>query len=112
MRREYVWVYMTAPDKQEAKKLGRILLEERLVACLNIIDPISSMYWWEGRIKESSEAVIIAKTCREHFDCLSDRVKAFHGYECPCIVALPIQAGAPEFLQWVSRETHPKADPP
>ncbi len=110
MAGEFLWVYMTASGKDEARKLGRVLLEERLVACVNIIDAINSMYWWEGAIQESDEVAMIAKTSREHFDSLCSRVKQFHGYDCPCIVALPIQRGIPDFLEWISRETRHKAD--
>jgi periplasmic divalent cation tolerance protein len=99
------FVYVTAPDAAEAKRIGRTVVEERLAACANIIDGMSSIYWWQGKIEESSEAVLILKTTTTRIDALIARVKALHSYECPAIVALPIQFGFDGYLDWIGDET-------
>jgi len=98
-------VYITIETKSQARSLGRTLVEERLVACANVIEGMNSIYWWEGKIEEAEEAVLIVKTRRARLDQLIARVKALHGYDCPCIVALPILGGNPDYLAWIDRET-------
>lgn len=98
-------IYITTANMKEAREIGRLLLEKRLVACINIINAMQSMYWWEGTIQESREAVLIAKTTLQRVPALIASVKENHSYECPCIVALPIETGNPDFLKWISAET-------
>lgn len=98
-------VYITAASAQEARAIGRTLVEERLAACANVIDAMVSYYWWEGKLQEDSEAVLIAKTRATLVEALIARVKALHSYDCPCVVAVPIVAGNPDYLDWLGRET-------
>ncbi|HXP96534.1 MAG TPA: divalent-cation tolerance protein CutA [Telmatospirillum sp.] len=100
-----VLLYVTAPDRAKALGLARSLLEERLIACANVIDGATSLYWWEGKIEEAAEAVLIAKTTSCHISDIIAKIKTVHDYSCPCVVALPIVAGNPDFLQWVRTET-------
>jgi len=97
-------VYITVASKQEAASIAKTLVEERLIACANVIDGVSSYYWWEGKVEEDSEWVIIAKTVDERTDSIITRVKTLHSANCPCIVFLPIENGNPDFLKWVSTE--------
>jgi periplasmic divalent cation tolerance protein len=99
------FVYITAPDKNAALALGRELVEQRLAACVNVLDSMTSLYWWQGEVQQSSEAVLMAKTRTELVEKLVERVKALHSYDCPCVVAWPIAAGNPGFLQWIADET-------
>jgi periplasmic divalent cation tolerance protein len=99
------FVYMTAGSPEEARRIGRTLVEERLAACVNILDGMQSFYWWQGAVQEAPETVLIAKTRAELLERLTERVKALHGYRCPCVVALPIEGGNPAFLQWLADET-------
>ena len=99
------FVYITASDKSEALKIGRTLVEERLAACVNVIDNMTSVYWWEGQIENSAEVVLIAKTKRELVEPVISRVKELHSYSCPCIVSWPIRAGNPDYLSWIQEET-------
>lgn len=99
------FVYITTGSPEEARKIGRALIEERLAACVNIFDTMSSLYWWEGKVAEGQEAVLIAKTREDLVPAVTDRVKALHSYTCPCVVALPITQGNPDFLAWIQRET-------
>lgn len=101
----FEFVYITAASPEEARKIGRALVEERLAACVNIIDSMTSLYWWEGKIDEGRETVLIAKTREDLVAAVSDRVKALHSYSCPCVVSLPITQGNPDFLAWIERET-------
>ncbi len=98
-------IYITAPNREEALKLARILVESRLVACANVLDGVTSLYWWEGAVQEESEAVLVCKTRAERVEALVARVKESHPYTCPCVVALPISGGNPAFLDWVTAET-------
>jgi periplasmic divalent cation tolerance protein len=100
-------VYMTASSREEARKIGRALVEERLAACANVIDGMESTYWWQGQLTEDREAVLIAKTRAELLPALTERVKALHSYSVPCVVALPILAGNPAYLDWLAAETSP-----
>ena len=101
----YCLIYMTAETVEEAKALGRALVEARLAACANVISGMIPIFWWEGEVQESSEAVLIAKTRRDLVDALTAFVKARHSYDCPCVVALPIEAGNLAFLEWIGTET-------
>ncbi len=100
------FVYITAKDKQQAYEIGRALVEERLVACVNIVDVMTSMYWWQDKVQEDNEAVCIAKTRQTLIEPLIERVKQLHSYECPCVIAWPIQAANEAYLKWIRDETH------
>lgn len=99
------FLYVTAANGDEARKIGEALVQERLVACANIFAPIASIYWWEGRVRRDSEAVLIAKTRVELVARVVARVKALHSYAVPCVVSLPIEQGNPDFLRWIEAET-------
>ncbi len=101
------WVYITAGDEEEAHRIGRALVESRLAACANIIGSMSSVYWWEGEIHEDKEALLIAKTRESAVPALIEKVRSLHSYDCPCIIALPILEGNPDYLDWIESETSP-----
>ena len=94
-------VYMTAASQEEAARIGTTLVEERLAACVNVIEPMIAIYRWKGEVQRDREAVFIAKTRDELVGKLTERVKALHSYECPCVVALPITGGNSNFLDWI-----------
>jgi len=98
-------VYITCASIQEAQRIGKEIVERRLAACVNIIEKISSFYWWEGKLQEDKEAVIIAKTKSSLVHELIKKVKDIHSYECPCIVTLPVLEGNTDFLKWIIKET-------
>lgn len=102
---KYYLVYITSSSKEEGAKIARILLEGRLIACANIYEGVDSLYWWEGKIEEGREAVIIAKTTEERLDKVIAKVKSLHSYSCPCVLAYNIDAGNPDFLKWIEEET-------
>ena len=98
-------IYIITGSSEEAKSIGRALVEERLAACANVLGAVTSYYWWQGALQEDSEAVLVAKTRTDLVDRLVERVKMLHSYDCPCVVALPIEAGNPAFLDWIEAET-------
>lgn len=99
-------VYITASSKAEALSIARSLVEEKLVACANIIGDVSSVYRWQGKIEESQEAVILAKTVGSQVPRVVERVKELHSYDCPCIAAIPVTEGNRAFFEWVEHSVN------
>jgi periplasmic divalent cation tolerance protein len=99
------FVYMTAGNSEEARRIARALVEERLAACVNILGPMNSFYEWNGVVQDDQEVVLIAKTRRSKFAPLCARAKELHSYEVPCIVELPLQGGYAPFLEFIERQT-------
>ena len=100
-----VMLYVTAGDGDEAARIGRTLVEERLVACANVFPGVRSIYRWEGAVRDEGEAVLIAKTMADRAEAATARIKALHSYDLPCVVVVPISGGNTDFLDWVERET-------
>jgi periplasmic divalent cation tolerance protein len=103
-----LFVYLTAKNKKQARAIGKALVAEKLVACVNILSGMNSLYFWEGKLCDETEAVVIMKTVDTRLEKLVARVKQLHGYSVPCVVALPIAGGNKDFLSWVNVETAPK----
>jgi Uncharacterized protein involved in tolerance to divalent cations len=101
-------VYITTPDQAESKRIAKILIEEKLAACANILPTIDSVYYWQGELKQNNESLLLLKTHREVFDSLMERAQELHPYDLPCIVALPLCHGIPGFLNWVAEEVDAK----
>ncbi len=102
---EFVLVYITTKDLEEAKKIAKALVEEKVVACANIIPKIESSFRWKGEMETQGETAIIAKTKKELSEKVIERVKEIHSYEIPCIITIPIEGGNPDFLKWIEEET-------
>lgn len=98
----FVFVYMTCQDLDEARKIAKHLLEKKLIACANIF-PVRSLFWWEGRIEECNEFVMIVKTKAEKFKELREEVKKIHSYSIPCICSFVVEEGNREFLDWIDK---------
>ena len=94
-------VYMTASSKDEARSIGKALVEAKLAACVNIIDPMNAIYMWEGELQEDTEVVLIAKTTEDRVGELIETVKSLHSYDCPCAMAVPVLTGNQHFLDWI-----------
>jgi periplasmic divalent cation tolerance protein len=103
-----VFAYVTAGSAEEADRLARTIVAERLAACANIIPGMRSVYWWEGAIGEAAETVVLFKTRADRFEALAARAKELHSYDCPCVVALPVTAGLPAYLGWIEAESTPR----
>lgn len=107
-----VFLYITADSPEEAASLGRTLVEERLAACVNILGGTTSFYWWDGEVQQGAETALIAKTRADLAGAVTERIKSLHGYDCPCVVALPITGGNQDFLAWIGKETQKQTIPP
>jgi len=100
------FIYITFPNFEEASKIGRILIDENIVACVNILPDITSIYKWEGKTEQSSEIILIAKTTSNKFEQLEKRVTELHSYDTPCICALPIDRVNNDFTDWIKLQTN------
>ena len=105
MENKYSLIYVTTPTIQEAKKLGKLLLKKRIVACVNLIDGMTAMYWWDDKIQKDQECVLIAKTLKGHVAEVTQDIQNHHSADCPCVIELPIVSGNPQFLLWLENET-------
>ena len=100
-----VVVFVTASSEEEAEKIASLLLEQRKAACVSVVPRVSSRFWWQGRLDSAQESLLIIKTRAALVPELTDIVKKAHSYSVPEIVALPIVAGNPDYLDWLDRET-------
>ncbi|MFT7622226.1 MAG: periplasmic divalent cation tolerance protein [Myxococcota bacterium] len=100
-------VFCTCPDIEAANILAHALVSERLAACVNIVPGIRSVYRWQGEVHEDSEFLLIAKTSTARVAELTERAVALHPYECPEVIALPVEQGFAGYLNWISEQTQP-----
>lgn len=101
MANDAMVVLSTAPDEATAKELAGTLVEERLAACVNLVPGLRSLYWWEGRLHDDAEVLMICKTDAAHVERLTETLHEAHPYDCPEVVALPVVAGSSHYLSWV-----------
>ncbi|MDK2464927.1 MAG: divalent-cation tolerance protein CutA [Candidatus Korarchaeota archaeon] len=97
-------VLTTVGDRESAERVARTLVEERLAACVSVIPGLESLYWWEGRLTEDSELLLIIKTLESVYDRLESRLREFHPYQVPEIVALRATSVSQAYLDWVRGE--------
>lgn len=102
---DIVVVYVTAPSDAEAAQIAGIVVGERLAACANILPAMRSIYWWQGHVESAEEVALLLKTRAALVETLIERVRDLHSYDCPCVVAMPVVAGNPAFLDWIRSET-------
>ncbi len=107
-----VIVFITTRSTEEAKKIGKLLVEEGLAACCTIIQPVESVFKWKDAIHIEQETLIISKTREELFSALEKRVKQLHSYEVPEIIAIPITQGSKSYLDWIVKETRMPGNAP
>jgi periplasmic divalent cation tolerance protein len=105
MTEEFVVVLVTAAGEDEAARIGRALVEERLAACVNLVGPIRSIYRWEGAVEDAAEHLLVAKARRADVDALAARVRALHSYDVAEVLALPVAAGSAAYLAWLGEST-------
>lgn len=98
-------VYVTASSRAEAMKIASAVVSERLAACANVMDGLTSIYHWQGQVQEDAEAALLLKTRADLFDRLAARIRELHSYETPCIVAWPLVAADADYLAWIKAET-------
>ena len=97
--------YITAKDRDEALRIGKGLLESRLAACINILEGMQSVYWWEGKLEEARECVLIAKADASRQEEIVALVKELHSYSVPCVVIWPLTGGNPAYLDLIGKES-------
>ncbi len=98
-------IYVVCADAVEAQRIGQAVVTARLAACANILPGMASIYHWQGKIEQAQETVLLLKTRTDLFDVSADKVRAMHSYTTPCIIALPVMAGTPDYLAWLTAET-------
>ena len=97
----YLLVYCTCPDHETARQLANTLVDEALAACINIVPGLTSIYRWKGKRETGTEELLMIKTTQDNYPALETRIKELHPYELPEVIAVPIQAGLPAYLNWV-----------
>ena len=102
MKNEYIIILVTCKDKSEAEKITQSLLEQRLIACGNIVSPVTSFFNWLGKIDKAEECLVVMKSRMDLFGEVSKQVKDLHSYEVPEVLALPIIEGSKAYLDWMS----------
>jgi periplasmic divalent cation tolerance protein len=104
-RNKVVVILVTAPDGKAADRLARALVEERLVACVNIVPGLRSHYWWEGAVECSDEVLLLMKARKTDVGSVADRVRELHPYSVPEVIATEVVDGLDAYLDWVVAET-------
>ncbi|PIQ13428.1 MAG: divalent-cation tolerance protein CutA [Hydrogenophilales bacterium CG_4_9_14_3_um_filter_59_35] len=108
---EAILVITNLPDQEAARRLAGRLVEERLAACVNILAPCESVYRWQGQIETGQEITLLIKTLSAHYGKVEKIIQQWHPYELPEIIAVPIAAGLPAYLEWLAAETVPLTPP-
>ncbi|MEW6425234.1 MAG: divalent-cation tolerance protein CutA [Bacillota bacterium] len=107
---EYIQVFTTTEKKDEAEMIARKLLEKRLAGCIQVIGPLTSSYWWRGRIETAEEWVCLIKSKKALYARIEEAIKEVHSYETPEIVAVPVVAGSADYLGWLRSELKEEND--
>ena len=102
MATRHVVVFVTCPNLRRANVLAKGVIAARLAACVNIVPGISSVFWWKGRVDQANEVLLLMKTTRRLLPSLTRLVLRLHPYDLPEVIALPIAAGHPPYLAWIS----------
>ncbi|MCD5404950.1 MAG: divalent-cation tolerance protein CutA [Desulfotomaculum sp.] len=104
MMEEYIQVFTTTEKEEDAKKIAKTIVEERLAACVQILGPITSTYWWEESIETSKEWLLFIKSKKSMYEELEKAIKSIHPYQVPEIIAVPVTAGSKDYLEWIKKE--------
>lgn len=104
---ETLVVLVTTTSPEQAAGIARAVVEERLAACGNVLPQLSSIYRWEGAVREDAETLLLLKTTRDRFEALRARVVSLHPYEVPEVIAVPVALGHAAYLDWVEASTRP-----
>lgn len=97
----HIVIFITSANRSEARRIAGALLEQKLVACVNIIDKVLSFFWWKKKIDKASEVLMVAKSTRGKLSRIVTVVRSLHSYSVPEIIALPIVGGNKDYLDWI-----------
>lgn len=103
-------VLCNVPDLETGRAIGRMLVEKRLAACVNLLPGVQSIYRWQGQVEEAPEVTMVIKTASSRYQELQQAIRSAHPYEVPEIVCLPVAGGLPAYLDWVITETRKELD--
>ena len=98
----HIVIFITASDKKEAKNIASQLVKNKLAACVNIVEKLESLFWWQGKVDQAKETLLIVKSKKEKLAKIIKVVKSLHSYEVPEIIALPIIGGYKPYLNWIN----------
>ncbi|MBI5416319.1 MAG: divalent-cation tolerance protein CutA [Candidatus Omnitrophica bacterium] len=101
----HIVILVTAKDQDQANKIAEKLVADKLVACVNVVPGIRSIFRWEGKLDRAEEVLLVLKSRRRHFPSIVKTVKALHSYDVPEIIALPIVEGDKDYLRWITEST-------
>ncbi len=102
---EYIQVTTTTETKEDAKKIAHSIVGKRLAACVQVIGPITSVYWWKDKIEEAGEWLCVMKSRQSLYSGLEKAIREIHPYEVPEIISVPIAGGGKSYLEWLDKET-------
>lgn len=101
---QMVLVYITCANQDEARRIGQELVRQHLAACTNVFPAVESFFYWEERLEQAKEAVVVAKTTEEKASMVVEAVCKWHSYTVPAVIVLPVEGGNPAFIKWVLSE--------
>lgn len=102
MSTDYQIVFCTCPDKDTAEKIASLLVENNLAACVNIVPNITSIYRWQGQTERAEEVLLLIKARQDTYAALESLIKKHHPYQLPEIIAVAIERGLPDYLNWIA----------
>lgn len=105
----YTVIFITAANKKEAQRIAKLLLKNKLAACVNIVPKVESLFWWKGKIDHAKEVSLIIKSKKTKLNQIIKLVKSLHSYQVPEIIALPIIAGYKPYLRWLGESLRESA---
>ena len=100
-------IFVTTKDKEEADKISRLLLHERLIACANILSPVDSFFYWDAKIASAEECLVVMKSRSDLFAQIEEHVRCLHSYEVPEVLALPLVEASKAYLDWMGMVLKP-----
>ena len=109
LKNDYIVILVTAKDKQEAEKITQALLDKHLIACGNIIGPVTSFFYWMGKVDRAEECLVVMKSRVDLFEEVAEHVRGLHSYEVPEVLALPIVEGSRAYFDWMGMVLKPKS---
>lgn len=107
IRSKFLVVFTTTGSLKEARRLARLLVQNRLAACVNLASSVESIYWWQGKVARGRETLLLIKTARSRLSRLYRRLRSLHSYDLPEFIAIPITAGEKNYLKWLQSNLGP-----